>query len=134
MIVLVPEGAELTENVTVTTDTFEGMEAAAASERSLNKAELQSTSMVLVGDALGAAQSLPGVVANNDLRADFTVRGATPEHVAVIVDGVLTDNFVHTFAGADSSVVLQHLGLAIGIREDVGLITHNRSRFVPHLF
>jgi outer membrane cobalamin receptor len=102
-IVLVPEGAELTENVTVTTDPFEGMEAAAASERSLNKAELQSTSMVLVGDALRAAQSLPGVVANNDLRADFTVRGASPEHVAVVVDGVLTDNFVHTFAGADSS-------------------------------
>src|SRR5262249_39205425 len=86
-IVLVPEGAELTENVTVTTDPFEGMEPAAPSERSLNKSELQSASLVLVGDALRSAQSLPGVVANNDLRADFAVRGASPDHVAVVVDG-----------------------------------------------
>ena len=96
-IVLVAEGAELTENVTVIADIFEG------AERSLNKSELQSNSLVLVGDALRAAQALPGVVANNDLRADFAVRGASPDHVAVVLDGVLTDNFVHTFAGVDSS-------------------------------
>ena len=96
-IVLVAEGAELTETVTVIADIFEG------AERSLNKSELQSNSLVLVGDALRAAQALPGVVANNDLRADFAVRGASPDHVAVVLDGVLTDNFVHTFAGADSS-------------------------------
>src|SRR5262245_9229212 len=102
-VVLVSEGAELKENVTVTTTLFEGLEPAATSERSLNKAELQSTSMVLVGDVLRSAQSLPGVVANNDERADFSVRGASPDHVAVFVDGVLTDNFVHTFAGADSN-------------------------------
>jgi hypothetical protein len=96
-IVLVAEGAELTENITVIADIFEG------AERSLNKSELQSNSLVLVGDALRAAQALPGVVANNDLRADFAVRGASPDHVAVVLDGVLTDNFVHTFAGADSS-------------------------------
>src|SRR5262249_22300991 len=47
-VVLVSEGAELKENVTVTTTLFEGLEPAATSERSLNKAELQSTSMVLV--------------------------------------------------------------------------------------
>src|SRR5262245_24333967 len=96
-IVLVAEGAELTEHITVTADLFEGM------ERTLNKSELQSGSLVLIGDALRSAQSLPGVVANNDLHADFSVRGASPDHVAIYVDGVLTDNFVHTFAGADSN-------------------------------
>ncbi len=96
-IVLVAEGAELTEHITVTADLFEGM------ERTLNKSELQSGSLVLIGDALRSAQSLPGVVANNDLHADFSVRGASPDHVAIYVDGVLTDNFVHTFAGVDSN-------------------------------
>src|SRR5215471_10329514 len=50
-IVLVAEGAELTEHVTVTADLFEGM------ERTLNKSELQSASLVLIGDALRSAQS-----------------------------------------------------------------------------
>ena len=32
------------------------------------------------------------------------------------------------------SWVIDGIGRGIGIREDTGLITHNRSRFVPHLF
>ena len=32
------------------------------------------------------------------------------------------------------SWVIDGVSRGIGIREDVGLITHNRSRFVPHLF
>ena len=102
-IVLVPEGAAASEEITVTTKPFEAEEASAASEQTLSKSEMQSASMVLVGDALRAGQSMPGVVANNDLRTDFSIRGAGFERIGVYVDGILTDNFVHSFVGADSN-------------------------------
>ncbi len=63
--------------------------------QTLNKTELQELSKVLVGDPIRAAQALPGVTSNNDLRAESAVRGAGFDRVGVYVDGVLTDNFLH---------------------------------------
>ena len=90
------EGASLTETVTVSAGPYEGIEANAPSEKTLNKTELQTISMVLVGDPLRASQSLPGVTADNDLRSEFAVRGAGYDHIGIYVDGILTDDFVHT--------------------------------------
>ena len=39
---------------------------------------------------------LPGITANNDLRSEFAVRGAGYDHIGIYVDGILTDDFVHT--------------------------------------
>jgi hypothetical protein len=52
-----------------------------------------------LSDPIRAAQSLPGVGANDDFRSEFSVRGARFDRVGVWLDGVLTDNFVHTVAG-----------------------------------
>jgi hypothetical protein len=101
-IILVPEGAAVKEEITVTTKPFDLQESSAASEQSLNKSEIQSASMVLIGDALRSAQALPGIAANNDLRADFSVRGAGFDRVGVYVDGILTDNFVHSYVGSNT--------------------------------
>nr|MBA2646510.1 TonB-dependent receptor [Pyrinomonadaceae bacterium] len=98
-IALNQEAATLTEQVTVTAGPFEETETNAASEQTLNKAELQTLSSVIAGDPLRAAQSLPSVTANDDYRSDFAVRGAGFRRVGVYVDGVLTDNFVHTVQG-----------------------------------
>ena len=98
-IALNESAAALTENVTVSTGPFERTETTAPSEQTLNKRELQELSSVLVGDPLRAAQALPGVAANDDYRSEFSVRGAGFDRIGLYVDGILTDNFVHTIAG-----------------------------------
>jgi hypothetical protein len=104
-VILVPEGAGVKQEITVTTKPFDAQEVSAASEQSLSKSEIQNASMVLIGDALRSGQSLPGVVANNDLRSDFSIRGAGFDRIGIFVDGVLTDNFVHSFVGDDDDRV-----------------------------
>jgi hypothetical protein len=102
-IALNQEAATLTEQITVTADPYEKTETNAASEQNLNKLELQTLSMVLVGDPLRAAQALPGVIANNDLRSDFAVRGAGFDRIAIYIDGIIADNFVHRLAESDTT-------------------------------
>src|SRR5689334_4635162 len=98
-IVLNEGAAALTEKVTVTTTPFEGAQTNAASEQMLNKRELQELSGVLIGDPIRAAQALPGATTNDDYRSEFIVRGAGFDHVGLYVDGILTEDFVHTIAG-----------------------------------
>src|SRR5215510_7586246 len=98
-IALNESAAALTETVTVSTGPFDRIETNAPSEQTLNKRELQELSSVLVGDPLRAALALPGVAANDDYRSEFAVRGAGFDRIGLYVDGILTDNFVHTIAG-----------------------------------
>src|SRR6478735_3874916 len=44
--------------------------------RTLTKADLETLSMVIVDDPLRSVHALPGVAANNDLKAEFSLRGA----------------------------------------------------------
>lgn len=98
-IALNEDAAALTEQVTVASDPFESTRTAAIFEQTLNKRELQATSSILLSDPIRAAQTLPGVATNDDFRSEFSVRGAGFDRVGVWLDGVLTDNFVHTVAG-----------------------------------
>jgi outer membrane receptor for ferrienterochelin and colicin len=98
-IALNEDAAALTESVTVTAGPFETSQTNAASEKTLNKRELQALSSILLGDPLRAAQALPGVATNDDFRSEFAVRGAGFDRVGLYLDGVLTDNFVHTLEG-----------------------------------
>ena len=98
-IALNEDAAALTENVTISSGPFESTRTTSTFEQTLNKRELQATSSILLSDPIRAAQSLPGVGANDDFRSEFSVRGAGFDRVGVWLDGVLTDNFVHTVAG-----------------------------------
>ena len=98
-IALNEDAAALTERVTITPDPFESTRTTATFEQSLNKRELQATSSILLNDPIRAAQTLPGVGSNDDFHSEFSVRGAGFDRVGVWLDGVLTDNFVHTIAG-----------------------------------
>jgi hypothetical protein len=98
-IALNEDAAALTEQVTVAADPFENTRTTATFEQTLNKRELQATSSILLSDPIRAAQTLPGVASNDDFRSEFSVRGAGFDRVGVWLDGVLTDNFVHTVAG-----------------------------------
>src|SRR5882672_10826142 len=98
-IALNEDAAALTETVTVNTAPFESTDSSAISQQSLNKRELQQLSSVLINDPIRAAQALPGVSANDDFRSEFSVRGADFDRVGLYLDGILTENFVHTVAG-----------------------------------
>ncbi len=107
VIALNQEAATLTEQVTVTAEPYAVTETNAASEQTLNKTELQDLSKVIISDPIRAVQSLPGVTANDDLRAEFAVRGADYRRVGIFLDGVLTENFLHLASGnADERVTL----------------------------
>lgn len=99
LIALNEEAAALTENVNVPVDPYETTETNAASEQMLNKRELQALSGVLVNDPLRAAQALPGATTNDDFRSEFAIRGAGFDRVGLYLDGILTENFVHTVQG-----------------------------------
>lgn len=98
-IALNEDAAALTETVTVTADPFETSRPNVPSEQTLNKRELLALSSILLSDPLRAAQALPGVTTNDDFRSEFAVRGAGFDRVGLYLDGVLTDNFVHTVNG-----------------------------------
>jgi outer membrane cobalamin receptor len=93
------DAAALTESVTVTADAFETSQTNVASEQTLSKRELQTLSTVLLGDPIRAAQALPGSTTNDDFRSEFAVRGAGFDRIGLYLDGVLTENFVHTVQG-----------------------------------
>lgn len=98
-IALNEDAAALTEQVTIASDPFESTRTTSTFEQTLNKRELQATSSILLSDPIRAAQTLPGVASNDDFRSEFSVRGAGFDRVGLWLDGVLTDNFVHTVAG-----------------------------------
>jgi Carboxypeptidase regulatory-like domain len=106
-VALHQESTAVTEHVVVAaSDTPPGT--GGAPVRTLNKTEIQALSMVVVGDPLRAAHSLPGVVANDDLRSDFAVRGAGFDRLGVYVDGVRTEGFIHALSesGTTDAVTL----------------------------
>jgi hypothetical protein len=94
-IALQQDTAVRKDSITVSAGAFDSLDANPAADKTLSKSEMQALSMVLIGDPLRAAQALPGVISDNDFRAEFAVRGASYERVAVYVDGVLTNGFVH---------------------------------------
>jgi hypothetical protein len=98
-IALNEDAAALTEKVTVVDNPFQTTETSLASEQMLNKRELQELSSVLVSDPIRAAQALPGATTNDDYRSEFAVRGATFDRIGLYLDGILTENLVHTVAG-----------------------------------
>src|SRR5438132_3791 len=97
-IALNEDAAALTEKVTVTSALYESTDSY-INQQSLNKRELQQLSSVLLNDPIRAAQALPGVSGNDDYRSDFSVRGASFDRVGLYLDGVLTENFLHTVGG-----------------------------------
>jgi hypothetical protein len=98
-IALNQEAATLTAQVNITTEPFAVIETNAASEKRLNKTELQELAKVIIGDPLRAVQALPGITANDDLRSEFAVRGADYRRTGIYLDGVLLDNFLHLAQG-----------------------------------
>ena len=71
--------------------------------RTLTKVDLQTLSAVIVDDPLRSVHALPGVAANNDLKAEFSLRGAAFDQVGVYLDGVRTGGFVHLLSDSGTT-------------------------------
>lgn len=84
------------ESVTVSADRFLPAEPAVPSQHVLGSADLQNLRGVLADDPLRAVQTLPGVVAGDDLRSEFSVRGSPFSHINMTVDGFATPYILHT--------------------------------------
>jgi outer membrane receptor for ferrienterochelin and colicin len=113
-VALHQSGAARTDTMTVAAGAFGLAESTAPAQKTVQKSEIESLSMVLLGDPLRAAQALPGVLANNDFRAEFSVRGAGYNRVGVWVDGVRVDSFVHAASlGIGDTVSNEKLSFSI---------------------
>ena len=113
-----------TESVTVAADRFVPAEPAVASQHLLGSAELQNLRGVLADDPLRAVQVLPGVVAGDDLRSEFTVRGSSFSHINMTVDGFAMPYLLHTvravedYSGSGSVAMINS-----DILQDVALLS-----------
>lgn len=100
---LIPDNLTRRETLEVKADRFEVPQAADSAAWSLTGTELRNLSLVLMDDPLRAAQSLPGVVANNDYYSQFSVYGAAVAQVGVYLDGILLHAPFHTMQGIRDS-------------------------------
>lgn len=100
---LVPDNFTRKESLEVRADRFEVPQAGDSAAWSLTGTELRNLSNVLMDDPLRAAQSLPGVVANNDYYSQFSVFGAAVSQVGVYLDGILLHAPFHTMQGIRDS-------------------------------
>ena len=129
-IALHQDGAARTDTITVAAGAFDLPDLTAPSEKTLQKSEIENLSMVLLGDPLRAAQALPGVATNNDLRAEFSVRGASYNRVGIYVDGVLVDDFVHSASlGINGSASNEKLSISIIDSNTVAEMTLNSGAY-----
>lgn len=93
---LAPEYLARADRIEVTAGPFEPVAASSPSERTLTGAEMKNLGGVLADDPLRAVQSLPGVSANNEYVAQFSLRGAGFTQVGLYLDGVLLHSPFHT--------------------------------------
>lgn len=95
-IPLVEGTGTYTETVTVTGDRFAVAEPAVPAQHLIGSAELQNLRGVLADDPMRAIQVLPGVVAGDDLRSEFSVRASPFSRINMTVDGFATPYILHT--------------------------------------
>ncbi len=99
-IALNQEAGSIATSVEVRGDLFEGIDGAATpSAQTLSKNELQAVGTDFVADPLRAVQALPSVTTSNDARGEISIRGSSFDRVAVMVDGILVDGFLHQAQG-----------------------------------
>jgi hypothetical protein len=89
--------------ITVATKPFAGTETNTPSEHTLNNTELKNLANVLIDDPLRSVQSLPGVTANDDFYAQFSLRGSGFHNIGLYIDGVLTEQAFHTVQDENDS-------------------------------
>jgi hypothetical protein len=94
-LALTPDYLVRQDRIDVTSGPFDPVLESSPSERTLTGAEMKNLGGVLADDPLRAVQSLPGVSANNEYVAQFSLRGAGFTHVGLYLDGLLLHSPFH---------------------------------------
>ena len=71
---------------------------------------LHASRSVLQSDGLDAVHAMPRVVAVDDFRGDFSVRGSPYRQIGVVIDGVATPWLQHTVYGRNDAGSLSMFG------------------------
>gem|GEM_PF-2775373 len=79
--------------------------ALATAPAALERGDMEDLKDTLADDPLRSVQVLPGVVASDELRDDFTYRGAPFSEIAIAVDGLRPAGVMHTVESADSGSI-----------------------------
>jgi TonB-dependent receptor-like protein/carboxypeptidase-like protein len=66
---------------------------------SLHGRELETLRGAVLDDPLRALQALPSATATDDFYSEFAVRGSSPRHLGLVVDGVPTRYLMHALNG-----------------------------------
>lgn len=98
------------EQVIVTADELNGANHGSGAGVSLTRDELARASDVLSADPLRALHALPRVMATDDFRSEFSVRGGSQRHVGIVIDGVATPWLRHAAYGRSDLGSLTMLG------------------------
>jgi hypothetical protein len=91
-------------------------------QQTLARGDMEDLRGVLADDPLRAVQALPGVVAGDDLRSEFSVRGQDFRHIGIALDGVFSPALLHSVRGLEdtgsiamiNSDVLESAALLVG--------------------
>jgi outer membrane cobalamin receptor len=78
---------------------------------------LRAASSVLAGDGLEAVHAMPGVVAGDDFRSEFSVRGSPYRQIGIVIDGVATPWLQHAIYGRNDAGSLSMFASDIVDRE-----------------
>jgi hypothetical protein len=96
---LSPGGGAYAEEINVTADAFRGSASVPPMAMALDGADLRELRGVLTDDPLRAVQAMPAAMTGNDLRSEFSIRGADYDHVGLRIDGVRIGWPVHAVYG-----------------------------------
>jgi TonB dependent receptor len=73
------------------------------SDTTFDRNDVRAASSVLASDGLEAVLTMPGVIAGDDFRNEFTVRGSPYRQIGIVVDGVATPFLQHMVYGRNDA-------------------------------
>lgn len=104
-LILVPDSVRRQDTATVHSGTsvFNPTDDNATDAFHLAGNDLKNLATVIADDPLRAVQSVPGVAANDDFEARFSLRGASFNRIGIYLDGIQLHGVVHTLQGVPIS-------------------------------
>ena len=102
-VILSPDTFRRTDAVEVRAGAFEAIAVESPTEQTLLSSEVKNLGTVMLDDPVRALHNLPGVSANNDFYAQFSVRGAPYQRIGFYLDDILLHAPFHTMQNVNDA-------------------------------